>query len=73
MTTPPYIPKPASWFIERIGKRIYRGSQDRGCEHCKRVTEIGLIIRDESHAQYLADVDSDFAAEGVFSNYRDTK
>lgn len=68
-----YIPKPKEWFIERIGKRIYRDSHRDCCAHCRYVEENGLTVNSESHAEYLADVDMDFGAEGVFSNYRDEK
>jgi hypothetical protein len=66
-----YIPKSAEWFIERIGKRIYRDSQRECCSHCTKVEKEGLIIYDEQHADYLACVDMAFGAEGIFSNYRD--
>ena len=67
-----YIPKSKEWFTQRIGKRIYRDSCRDCCPHCKKVQEKGLIVYDEMHASYLADVDMDFGAEGIFSNYRDT-
>ena len=69
MTT--YSPKPAEWFIERIGHRIYRNSLPYCCDRCEKVAENGLIIHDETHARYLAIVDMDSGAEGIFSNYRD--
>lgn len=67
-----YIPKSKQWFIERIGKRIYRDSRTC-CLHCADVGENGLLVCDEQHASYLAGVDADFGSEGVFSNYRDEK
>ena len=66
-----YIPKPREWFVERIGKRIFRDSRRVCCGHCARVGKEGLIVHDEQHADYLACVDMDFGAEGIFSNYRD--
>ena len=68
-----YIPKNAEWFIARIGKRIYRDSRRDCCPTCSKIAKEGLIVHDESHARYLADVDMDFGAEGICSNYRDTK
>lgn len=73
-----YTPKNKEWFVERIGKRIYRDSQclkdkEQCCETCKDVFENGLVVADEMHADYLACVDSDFGAEGIMSNYRDEK
>lgn len=70
-----YTPKTKEWFKERIGKRIYRDCQnpdhDEKCPTCKKVTESGIVVLDEQHADYLATVDSEFAAEGIYSNYRD--
>lgn len=45
--------KTESWFIERIGKRIYRGPVNCNCPMCKKVTTHGLLINDERHADYL--------------------
>jgi hypothetical protein len=66
-----YIPKSKEWFIDRIGKRIYRDSRRYCCATCLEVEKEGVIVCGETHATYLADVDMDFGAEGVFSNYRD--
>jgi len=72
-----YSPKTKQWFVERIGKRIYRDSQcvsgERCCSTCDEVTKTGLVVADEQHAEYLAMIDMDFGAEGICSNYRDTK
>ena len=68
-----YIPKNKEWFVERIGKRIYRDSQRDCCPHCSKIAKEGLIVGNEMHAEYLADVDMDFGAEGIFSNYRDNQ
>jgi hypothetical protein len=43
------------WYKERIGKRVYRTESSCQCEVCKKVGEIGLIISDNLHAQYLYD------------------
>jgi len=43
------------WYIDRIGKRVYRTEASCKCNVCKKVGEIGLIITDELHAQYLFD------------------
>lgn len=75
-----YKPQTKQWFMERIGKRIYRDNQcsTKGrnvhcCLHCKEVFDNGLIVSDEMHADYLAEIDADFANEGIYSNYRDKK
>jgi hypothetical protein len=43
------------WFIDRIGKRIYRKNNICNCAVCLNVHEVGLIIADEMHAIYLYD------------------
>lgn len=43
------------WFIDRIGKRIYRKSNICKCPTCLTVGEVGLIILGETHAIYLYD------------------
>lgn len=47
------------WFTNRIGKRIYRQPTGCTCETCKKVSEEGLIVRDEDHARYLEIVQYD--------------
>lgn len=67
-----YIPKSKKWFVKRIGKTIYR--DDVGCcKYCRDVVEHGLIVSNELHAGYLADIDAEYGAESVYCNYRDTK
>lgn len=43
------------WFIDRIGKRVYRGSISCTCESCQKVEKEGLVISDNDHANYLYD------------------
>ena len=45
------------WFIDRIGKRVYRNGTTCTCGVCERVKEEGLIISDKMHADYLCDVE----------------
>lgn len=61
------------WFLNRIGKRIYRDDAGCPCFHCKEVFEQGLVIRDDQHADYLFYTEHDYARENVFLNYRDKK
>lgn len=56
------------WFIERIGKRVYRPTTSCPCEVCKDVEENGVVVADELHAHYLADVAMEFPVD-----YYDTK
>ena len=43
------------WFIDRIGKRVYRKNNICNCKVCVNVHEHGLVISDETHAIYLYD------------------
>ena len=43
------------WYKDRIGKRVYRTESQCKCDVCTKVGEVGLIIADELHAQYLYD------------------
>ena len=60
------------WFKSKIGKRIYRDVSTCTCHTCRDVEKNGIIVLDEEHAQYLADISGDFAYEGHPLNYRDT-
>jgi hypothetical protein len=41
------------WFIDRIGKRVFRPATSCDCPTCKDVLENGLLIQDEGHAFYV--------------------
>ena len=41
------------WFVDKIGKRVWRTKSSCKCEHCKKVYEKGLKIHDDLHADYL--------------------
>lgn len=68
-----YTPKTKEWFKERIGKTIYRDATKHCCNTCDHVATHGVTVADEDHAEYLAMIDMDFGADGVYSNYRDTQ
>ena len=61
------------WFIDRIGKRVFREETSCGCESCKRIGNEGLIINDEMHAIYLHDIEGMYNAEGHKLKYRDER
>lgn len=44
------------WFIERIGKKVYRSNVGCKCSVCNDNYTNGLIIIDELHAIYLYDI-----------------
>ena len=45
--------KDKQWFINRIGKRIYRHTDTNCCEHCQKAYKDGIVVNDENHAYYL--------------------
>ena len=59
------------WFIDRIGKRIYRNPVDCTCKDCQEINKNWLIIHDREHALYLSATESDYAADWFILNYRD--
>ncbi len=61
------------WFIDRIGKIVFRNKTTCKCETCKNVYEQGLIIHDKTHATYLYDMEGCYNYEGYPLKYFDTK
>lgn len=59
------------WFIDRIGKRIFRNATTCSCSICADVAKNGIIVHDEYHAIYLCDTEADYAADDFELNYRD--
>lgn len=55
------------WFLERVGKRVFRSKTSCPCSVCVDVYKNGLIIMDTMHANYLCDVECDII------RYFDTK
>lgn len=43
------------WYLDRIGKRVYRTEAPCKCEVCVIIGQKGVIIADQLHAQYLYD------------------
>lgn len=63
------------WFIDRIGKRVYRNSthcNNDKCIPCKNVYKNGIVITDKQHATYLYDIECDYNREGKPLRYFDT-
>lgn len=61
------------WFIERIGKVVYRNATTCACEVCKNVHQSGLFIKDENHALYIAEIELCYTSDGHPLKYFDTK
>lgn len=53
------------WFIDRIGKRVFRNATTCTCGVCKNVENEGLVIFDKMHADYLCDVEGCSAEEPI--------
>jgi hypothetical protein len=49
--------KRRQWFLDRIGKRVFRKPNGCSCATCEKITKEGLIIADESHAIYMHDAE----------------
>lgn len=47
------------WFLDRIGKKIYRGPNGCDCDTCKRGRTEGVTVYDRDHAIYLCDVEAE--------------
>jgi len=41
------------WFMDRIGKHIYRRGGTCRCIHCQKVLDEGLDVSDKCHVDYL--------------------
>ena len=61
------------WFIERIGKKVYRTQNGCTCKVCSYILENGVSISDKLHASYMADIEADYNQDGDMLKYFDTK
>jgi len=46
------------WFLDRVGKKIYRDKNFCDCFVCKRVENEGVVVLDKNNALYLLDIES---------------
>jgi len=67
------IPLRKQWFLDRIGKTVYRSKTTCDCDSCNTVVDVGLIIVDNFHATYLYDVEGSYQFDGFPLKYFDTK
>lgn len=51
------------WFIDRIGKKVYRDKDICSCEHCQLNKINGVKIIDLDHAQYLFDMQNEMGVK----------
>lgn len=61
------------WFLDRIGKRVFRNKTSCECGVCANVSKKGLIISDEMHAEYLFDIEGSYTHDGYPLRYFDSK
>ena len=62
-----------NWFIDRIGKMVFRNSFGCNCEECKDVEVNGILISNEMQAIYLSDCEGQFPFSGNPIRYFDTQ
>ena len=65
--------KREKWFIDRIGKKIFRNKTTCNCGTCKNVYENGLIISDDTHACYIWEMEGHYRKDRIKLKYFDTK
>jgi len=63
----------SQWFLDRIGKVVFRNKTTCQCATCNDVYENGLIIHDEMHADYLQNCEAEYTVEGYPLQYFDTR
>jgi len=61
------------WFIDRVGKVIWRNKTTCKCGVCESVYQNGLLLSDEGHAMYVCICESDVSVEGGTLRYFDSK
>jgi len=51
------------WFLNRVGKRIYRLTKYKCCQHCDDSFENGIVVNDAFHAGCLFDYQNEMGYE----------
>lgn len=65
--------KDKQWFIDRIGKFVYRDSNGCECSVCKSIVEYGFKIHGPEQVDVLFDTQNSLSEDGIYLNYRDEK
>lgn len=63
-------PHTLKWFLNRLGKTVYRDDVSCPCPTCKKGTTDGIVIGDKQHAEYLHLIET---SHDMGVNYRDKK
>jgi hypothetical protein len=61
-----------SWFLKRVGKRIFRSETSCSCEMCSHVRQRGLVVVNGIHADYLCNIEAEYNIDGDPLRYFDT-
>lgn len=61
------------WFVDRVGKIVYRNRTTCDCPVCENVYKTGLYINDRFHAEYVYDMECMYSKENIPVKYFDTK
>lgn len=67
------IPNRKQWFLDRVGKKVYRNDNGCKCPICEDVAYNGIIIGSAMHANYLYDIECGYNADGHPLKYTDHK
>ena len=46
------------WFLDRVGKRVFRDSNGCSCGVCEHNQKNGVVISSEMHALYMLDMEA---------------
>lgn len=61
------------WLRSKVGQIVYRPDTGCTCEVCKHVYLNGLMVEDEYHADYLAEMECCYSRDGWPMQYFDNK
>ena len=72
MADPKVISEREQWFLDRIGKVIWRNNYCN-CPVCMKIYNEGLFVTERNQAMYCYDAETEYTAEGNPLRYFDTK
>lgn len=61
------------WFRSKVGARLFRNHNGCNCPSCEDTVKNGVLVYDESQADYLYDTEVDYNLGGFPLRYFDTK
>ncbi len=66
------IPERLQFFLDRIGKTLFRNDNGCSCDICALILEKGIYIHDAFQAEYCYDTECDYNRDGTPLRYFDT-